>query len=106
MERCHAPDRGCGDHCRFWAVYSTPPGRKRHPAPVHPPDRWVRPGFLPLAIAAFVGSASYLGTIVALPSALSRVYEIDAVGNRLGHRPRGGFGRRRIHSQQRCSTAD
>ena len=53
---------------------------KRHPAPFIPLSVVCDRGFLPLAIAAFVGSASYLGTIVALPSALSRVYEIDAVG--------------------------
>ncbi|MCY4369092.1 MAG: MFS transporter [bacterium] len=53
---------------------------KRHPAPFIPRSVVCDRGFLPLAIAAFVGSASYLGTIVALPSALSRVYEIDAVG--------------------------
>ena len=53
---------------------------KRHPAPFIPLSVVSDRGFLPLAIAAFVGSATYLGTIVALPSALSRVYEIDAVG--------------------------
>ncbi len=53
---------------------------KRHPAPFIPLSVVRDRGFLPLAIAAFAGSATYLGTIVALPSALSRVYEIDAVG--------------------------
>ena len=53
---------------------------KHHPAPFIPLSVVCDRGFLPLAIAAFAGSASYLGTIVALPSALSRVYEIDAVG--------------------------
>lgn len=53
---------------------------KRHPAPFLPPAVVCDRAFLTLAAAAFVGSASYIGTIVALPSALSRVHEIDAVG--------------------------
>ena len=53
---------------------------KRHPAPFIPLPIVRDRQFLPLVAAAFAGSASYLGTIVALPSALSRVYEIDAVG--------------------------
>ena len=51
-----------------------------HPAPFIPLSVMFDRGFLPLMAAGFVGSAAYLGTIVALPSALSRVYEIDAVG--------------------------
>lgn len=53
---------------------------KRHPAPFIPMSVLSDRKFLPLAIAAFVGSAAYLGTIIALPSALSRAHEIDAVG--------------------------
>lgn len=52
----------------------------RHPAPFIPLSLVRDRGFLPLVAAGFVGSASYLGTIVALPPALSRVYELDAVG--------------------------
>lgn len=52
----------------------------RHPAPFIPLSVVCDRRFLPMMVAGFVGSASYLGTIVALPSALSRVYEIDAVG--------------------------
>ena len=53
---------------------------RRHPAPFIPLSVASDRVFLPLVVAGFVGSASYLGTIVALPSALSRVHEIDAVG--------------------------
>ena len=53
---------------------------RRHPAPFIPLSVVRDPAFLPLAAAGLVGSAAYLGTIVALPSALSRVHTIDAVG--------------------------
>ena len=53
---------------------------KRHPAPFIPLSVVLDRGYLPLVAAGFVGSASYLGTIVALPSALARVHTIDAVG--------------------------
>ena len=53
---------------------------KRHPAPFIPLSIVSDRRFRTLAAAGYAGSAAYLGTIVALPSALSHVHEIDAVG--------------------------
>ena len=53
---------------------------KQHPAPFIPLPVVLDRGYLPLVAAGFVGSASYLGTIVGLPSALARVHVIDAIG--------------------------
>ena len=53
---------------------------RHHPAPFIPLSVVCDRGFVPLAAAGLVGSAAYLGTIVALPSALSRAHVIDAMG--------------------------
>ncbi len=53
---------------------------QRHPAPFIPRSVVSDRRFQTLILAGYIGSAAYLGTIVALPSALARVHEIDAVG--------------------------
>ena len=53
---------------------------RRHPSPFIPPLVVLDRKFLPAAAAGLIGSAAYLGTIVGLPSALSRAHVIDAVG--------------------------
>ncbi len=52
----------------------------RHPAPFIPCSMVLDRSYIVLVTAGFVGTACYLGTIMALPSALARVHTIDAVG--------------------------
>ena len=52
----------------------------RHPAPFMPCSIVLDRRYLALVASGFVGTACYLGTIMALPSALAKAHTIDAVG--------------------------
>ena len=53
---------------------------KRHPAPFIPLSMVLDRSYIVLVGAGFAGTACYLGTIMALPSALVKAHTIDAVG--------------------------
>ena len=52
----------------------------RHPAPFMPCSIVLDRRYIALVAGGFVGTACYLGTIMALPSALAKAHTIDAVG--------------------------